>query len=245
MLRQRGAIEDLARSSSITVARGGTKMTAFEKGTNDWNRFTLFEALAQHYGPNGKPFHFPDFTRVQVRSIRSKAGEPGRMIDLDTAFRFTNCAANVALEWGDLIELPEQDHVVNATWAGLAPSARTTLQECLRKQVQIVVKGQTNRVTLTPPLAENRWGPPGVMPAGSPFPVGQPEPVPATSLTVQRLNDVVRGANVIRSSSDLTRVKVIRSGDERWEKVFDLTNIDKTTDLWLRDGDVIEVLEKP
>lgn len=245
LLRQRGAIEDLARSSSITVARGGTKVTAFEKGTNDLNRFTIFEALAQHYAPGGKPFHFPDFARVQVRSIRSKPGEPGRMIDLDTAFRFTNCAANVALEWGDLIELPEQDHVVNTGWPGLAPTALATLQECLRKQVQIVVKGQTNRVVLTPPLADNWWRPPGVMPVGSPFPVGQPEPVPATSLTVQRLNDVVRGANVIRSSSDLTRVRVIRSGSEPWEKVFDLTNTDKTTDLWLRDGDVIEVPEKP
>ena len=60
----------------------------------------------------------------------------------------------------------------------------------------------------------------------------------------QRLNDVVRGANVIRSSSDLTLVKVIRSSGERWEKVFDLTKSDKTSDLWLRDGDVIEVPEK-
>lgn len=246
LLRQRGAIEDLARSSSITVARGGTKVTVFEKGTNDLNRFTLFEALAQHYTPGQNPFfQFPDLARVQVRSIRSKAGEPGRMIDLDTAFRFTNCAANVALEWGDLIELPEQDHVVNAGWPGLASTARATFLQCLRKQVQIIVKGQTNVVVLMPPLAENRWGQPGGIPMASPFPVGQPEPVPATSLTVQRLNDVVRGANVIRSSSDLTRVKVIRSGGERWEKVFDLTQTDKTSDLWLRDGDVIEVPEKP
>jgi ankyrin repeat protein len=247
LLRQRGAIEDLARSSSITVARAGTKVTVFEKGTNDLNRFTIFEALAQHYAPGGKPFQFPDFARVQVRSIRSKAGEPGRMIDLDTAFRFTNCAANVVLEWGDLIELPEEDHVVNASWPGLAPTARATLLQCLRKQVQIVVKGQTNRVVLTPPLAENRRGQRGAFALGNLITQfgEEPDPEPVTALNSQRLNDVVRGANVIRSSSDLTRVKVIRSGDERWEKVFDLTNTDKTSDLWLRDGDVIEVPEKP
>ena len=246
LLRQHGAIEDLARSTSITVARGGTKVTAFEKGTNDLNRFTIFEALAQHYGPGGKPFHFPDFARVQVRSIRSKAGEPGRMIDLDTAFRFTNCAANGALEWGDLIELPEEDHVVNAVWPGLAPTARATLIQCLRKQVQILVKGQMNRVVLTPPLAENLNRQPGTARILTPTPVATAvtEPEPATVLTFHRLNDVVRNANVIRSSSDLTRVKVIRSSGERWEKVFDLTNTDKATDLWLRDGDVIEVPEK-
>lgn len=246
LLRQRGAIEDLARSSSITVARGGTKVTVFEKGTNDLNRFTLFEVLAQHYAPGGKPFHFPDFARVQVRSIRSKAGEPGRMIDLDTAFRFTNCAANVALEWGDLIELPEKDHVMNAGWQGLASSVRATLLQCLRKEVQIVVKGQTNRVALVPLLVEHQyaWPPTAQILTPNVPPGGSYEPAPATTLTVQRLNDVVRGANVIRSSSDLTRVKVLRSGGERWEKVFDLTNTDKTSDLWLRDGDVIEVPEK-
>ena len=129
----------------------------------------------------------------------------------------------------------------------LASSARATLQQCLRKEVQIIVKGQTNRLALVTALAEHHyaWPPTAQILTPNVPPGVSSEPAPATTLTVQRLNDVVRSANVIRSSSDLTRVKVTRSGGERWEKVFDLTNTDKTSDLWLRDGDVIEVPEKP
>ena len=235
----------------------------FEKGTNNLNQFTLFEVLAQHYASGQKSLQFPDFSRVQVRSIRSKAGEPGRTFDLETAFRFTNCAANVGLEWGDLIELPEQDHAMSTPWSGLPESAKNALKQCLRKQVSIIVKGQTNPVVLTPELVVWNSGfsgrlPPSSLPGGPGGIQGavlpsagvraEPERPAPIELTAQRLNDVVRGANVIRSSSDLTRVKVTRAGPapaDRQEMVFDLVRMVKANDLWLRDGDVIEVPEKP
>ena len=231
----------------------------FEKGTNNLNQFTLFEVLAAHYASGQKSFQFPDFSRVQVRSIKTKAGEPGRTFDLETAFQFTNCAANVGLEWGDLIELPEQDHVMNVPWPGLPESARNALKQCLRELVSIVVKGQTNWVVLAPELVARGlapFGPPpsslpgGIPGAGLPPSGGRAEPEqPAPiELNWQRLNDVVRGANVIRSSSDLTRVKVTRAGSapaDKQEMIFDLVRMVKANDLWLRDGDVIEVPEKP
>ena len=80
---------------------------------------------------------------------------------------------------------------------------------------------------------------------GAPAEPERPAPIESNW---QRLNDVVRGVNVIRSSSDLTRVKVTRSGDAtsaKQEMVFDLVRSDKASDLWLRDGDVIEIPEKP
>lgn len=65
-----------------------------------------------------------------------------------------------------------------------------------------------------------------------------------------RLKPVLQGANVLRVSSDLSRVKVKRvdpATSQSRELLFDLSEkqpYDERTDLWLRDGDVIEVPEK-
>jgi hypothetical protein len=64
-----------------------------------------------------------------------------------------------------------------------------------------------------------------------------------------RLKDVLTQANVVRLSSDLTRVKVRRADSKLGpqEYIFDLSEgapYDNRTDLWLRDGDAIEVPEK-
>jgi ankyrin repeat protein len=252
LLLQHGAIEDLQRAASITVARGELKYRLFQKDTNGLNRFTLFEAVAQHYWPGQQNYlQFPDFAHVRIRPLKSRPGEQESIVDLETAFQFADCARNTWLEWGDLIEIPEQDHIVNVSWPGLSASARESLKQCLRKQVTIVVKGQTNLVVLTPDLPQYA----GTGRAGAGMRTLPAAPLPGTiaptnsvpELTFQRLNDVVRSANVIRSSSDLARVKVKRSSGapaERQELLFDLARTDKANDLWLRDGDVIEIPDK-
>ena len=63
-----------------------------------------------------------------------------------------------------------------------------------------------------------------------------------------RLKDVLTGSARLFSTSDLTRVKVRRvdpgTGQTK-EWLFNEQTIDSTNDLWLRDGDVIEVPDKP
>ena len=71
---------------------------------------------------------------------------------------------------------------------------------------------------------------------------------PRTELTTFWLYQVVTGANVLRASSDLSRVKVTRrdpAPQQPQEMVFNLEKPDPRNDLWLRDGDVIEIPEKP
>ena len=255
ILRQRGAIEDLQRSSSITVGRYSTKYPLFEKDTNGFNRFTLFEAIAQHYttAQSQNLFAFPDFSRVKVKRLKGKTPNEEILLDLETVFKFGECAKDVWLEWGDLIEIPEQDHRVNEPWWGLPTEARDTLHKCLEKKVQVIVKGQTNVIALNVTFSFGGAGIP-LLPATSLNRVpGSPEPLPESEIKVSqnqtggRLNSVIRAANVIRSSSDLSRVKVGRvdpiTGEKR-EMIFDLTQIDKRNDLWLRHGDVIEIPEK-
>ncbi|MDA1276228.1 MAG: ankyrin repeat domain-containing protein [Verrucomicrobia bacterium] len=62
-----------------------------------------------------------------------------------------------------------------------------------------------------------------------------------------RLKEVLLQSNLLLSSSDLSRVKVTRTDPitkERMEMVLNLETVDPKTDLWLRDGDAIEVPEK-
>jgi hypothetical protein len=73
-------------------------------------------------------------------------------------------------------------------------------------------------------------------------------------MTSFRLNGFLRGSGLLLSSSDVTRVKVKRTDPatkQVRERVFDLDQIQNqiqrgegANDLWLRDGDVIEVPEK-
>ena len=98
-----------------------------------------------------------------------------------------------------------------------------------------------------------------VQPAG---PAAVPKEKPEKVLSTFRLKEVVYGANVLRASSDPTRVRVLRrEANQTSEWVIDLTKVrtvgeEQSTsasagkmwtqhDLWLRDGDVIEVPEKP
>jgi hypothetical protein len=60
------------------------------------------------------------------------------------------------------------------------------------------------------------------------------------------LRSVLDNSKLVRVSSDLSRVKVTRTDPESKKKLewtIDCTN-PSDSDLWLRDGDVIEVPEK-
>ena len=60
-----------------------------------------------------------------------------------------------------------------------------------------------------------------------------------------RLDEVLHAANVLRTSSDLTRVKVTRSGSATEQSREDVLNLfQPAKGFWLRHVDVIEVPEK-
>jgi ankyrin repeat protein len=261
LLRARGAIADLQRSSSLTLARYTARHSIFEKDTNGFNRFTLFETIAMHYATAQEQnrLRFPDFSRVKVKRLKSPSEELS--FDLETAFKFSDCSKDQWLEWGDLVEIPEQDHKVNENWLSLPQEVTAALNKCLDRKVQVIVKGQTNIATLSFGLVTPQpyvGGVPGAFlpPAPAPrairfepsaAPGASPVSEPEIKLGQFRLNDVVRSANVIRSSSDLGRVTVKRADPithEKREMVFDLTKVIKRNDLWLRDGDVIEIPDK-
>jgi hypothetical protein len=145
------------------------------------------------------------------------------------------CTGDVALEWGDWVEIPEADHPVDQKWTGLGTNEIATLVRCISRTVTLIVKGTTNSLALGP-----EWS----------IPLNQPpmmEPVFARREGRFMLNAVLRGSGLLRASSDLTRVKVTRpdsaTGKPR-EWTVDCMGAPTASDLWLRNGDVIEVPEK-
>ncbi|HXJ56652.1 MAG TPA: ankyrin repeat domain-containing protein [Verrucomicrobiae bacterium] len=88
-----------------------------------------------------------------------------------------------------------------------------------------------------------------IVPPGQPGRPGAPVSAPKT-LSGFRLRSVMLQANVLRVSSDLSRVKVKRTDPKTkqvQELVFDLATApanNDPSDLWLQDGDIIDVPER-
>lgn len=186
-----------------------------------------------------------------------------------------DCTADRPLAWGDVVEIPEADHKLNEVWAGLPNEVWEVLKKCLQRKVRLIVGGESSEFTLQPSFATAPYGGgrhvtrppitpparprPGVIPP-RPFPErslrspplqqqspGQSPGSPVPELLGCRLKAVLSGSNMLRTSSDLSRVKVTRPNPDTGQTVemlFDLSDessYDERTDLWLRDGDVIEV----
>ena len=236
LLSKYGAKEYVQTPNFITATRAASNISSpvLYRGTNSPNQHTIFEVIAAIYASGQTSLPFPDFARVEVKAL---GAEKGRVIDLQTIFQLKDCRKDEPLEWGAAVEIPEADHQVNVNWGGLPQSAREFLQQCLARTVTMVVKGEPSSLQLQPIVQINS----GLAQTREPNKFQAP-------ITDFRLERVLKSSQLLRTSSDLTRVKVTRkdpaTGQPR-EMLFDISTVDPRTDLFLRDGDVIEVPEKP
>jgi ankyrin repeat protein len=241
LLRKAGADESLQRRSIIGVSRGEFEQDFFFKGTNSYNRYTLFELLNRFYGPapgisTPGSLTFPDFSRITIHRL-ARDGRTDVKVNLQPALESGDCSGDQWLEWGDIVEIPEQGHDPSDRW-GLDSKILQTLWECLKRTVQIVTRDETENIAL--------------IPGNRPLIYARPErpvqaetsPPPRLTLMSFDLSSVVRDAKVITESSDLSRIKVRRT-DPVTKKVTEMVGSLDTFNLRLRDGDVIEIPEKP
>jgi ankyrin repeat protein len=253
-----GADENFTRRSKVAVARNSFNARVFTQGTNDWNRYKLLELIATVFAAPtdypGSSLPFPDFSRVTIQRLGSQGNKPGAdketasrpvTVDLATWITSGDFSQDPWLEWGDIVDLPEQDHPVSEKWGGLAPAVREALVKGLKREVEIIIKGESRKVTLKPSFKDLR--------NPSPMFPGVPQPSPADArpieLNVFRLNEVVRQSGLLRVSSDLSRVRVSRTDPVTKRPIQWVVDLrpdrpyQSSTDLWLRSGDVIEVPE--
>ena len=219
-LLKAGANEDFQRLARIFIAQKGTGtlgQEVFYNGTNAVNHLTLLEALAVgcEHNDGAVPVAFPDLAHVVINRLKAGGGKEEINVNLAEILTSGDCSKDVPLEWGDVIQIPQSDHLLNQSSPPLDPAYREALIKCLRRQVQIIVKGQTTKLTLTPNIPEQGSFNPGNMLMMETVAPGQPSAAPVQKyLSTFSLNDVVHQANVLLLSSDLSRVKVTRHGTD-------------------------------
>lgn len=231
LLRQHGALDVLPDWDRITVSRPANHFSAavFQRGTNDWNHFTLLELLYQidYFGNYYKQgISFPDLTRVVIARPTDNGAKSQRItVNLLNGTNGVDCARDVPLKFGDVVEIPEREHSLAEKAYFLSGDQAMTILNYFRNRAGeaklIVAGGQTVELPLQPFYSQ----------------IGQ---------VLSR--DNARAA--LTSSSDLSRVKVTRRDPEtgktaEWTLDCSNQNNQGVPDLWLRAGDVIEVPLKP
>jgi ankyrin repeat protein len=270
LLREHGAIENLPHLDRIDLQRSSTGFyeTAFRKNTNDWSRFTLLELLAIQYqflaespsdGSSRQSYGrltfieqfyrlpFPDFAHVKVRRPRTDSKHwQEQPVDLNPLFESGDCSKDVPLSWGDVVEVPEADHPLGERWKGFSIANLWNLKKCLTRHVQIIVKSQATTITLAPgilsALENQQWM--NTVPGAGTIGGGEPFILPRTPFW---LRPVLLESKLVLASSDLSRVKVTRNDPKTGKKrewVVDCRVSSPVPDLWLSDGDVIEVPDR-
>jgi ankyrin repeat protein len=250
LLTQAGGLANLPKRNRIEVRRGVNTAFTTLKDSQGRNRYSLFEVIASSYAiisqqTSGSWIHahdsrprlfsndnlrFPDFKKVLIyRRTENSSKQTTINVDLDKILNTTNCSGDTMLEWGDIVEVPEADHPVDLNWPGLSDEIVTTLTNCVSRQLTVKIKDESTTLKLAPQFEGHLWG-------------GWENLDRASFM----LRSVLDNSKLIRVSSDLSRVKVTRT-DPATKKInewiIDCTN-PKESDLWLRDGDVIEVPEK-
>jgi ankyrin repeat protein len=266
LLRQHGAVDDLPRTDRIEVRRASANYSAvvFGKVTNDWNQFSLLELIAAHYGltsdrrsgvPQPRTGHiaglwsrealrFPDFKKLVIHRPaadgRSWTTIPVNVADILSS---DDCSRDVMLRWGDVVEIPEADHPVAENWPGLAGPDVDALIKCVSRTVTVAINHTNASLNLSPEFLRG---------TANGVPTGDGNHIFGGQAKLRSVSFMLRSAldqsKLVRFSSDLTRVKVTRSdtasGQIR-EWTVDCSDANNAPYLWLRDGDVIEVPEKP
>lgn len=269
LLRQHGALDKLPDWDRITVSRPSANFSqaVFQKGTNDWNQFTLLETIFNAYSAQmefplvmklsfqdrlrlvsqgysgGLPF--PDLAQVTI--VRHRPGttnETQIKINLLNSTNGIDCAKDLPLEFGDVVEIPAINHALGEQTVGLTEDELQTIAGYLKGNVQLMAHGRKVELPIYSTPAGAKLG----------AVLQQPD-----------------AQKVLLLSSDLSRVKVTRrdakTGKSR-EWMVDCSDwpassggrvvgnssgnaeilrdsSHPSSDLWLRNGDVIEVPEKP
>jgi hypothetical protein len=186
---------------------------------------------------------FPDFARVTIHRLEGKRAEILH-VNVADMIQSGDGSKDAALRAGDLVGIPWQEHKVAEKWYGLSPEDVAGLNKCLLRKVKIISQGHTNELALLPCFADAAQNKMFNYSGNSARPDMQLDGVAEAvkTDTVVRsflLNNVVRDANVLLNTWDLSRARLTRGGVKT---MFDLT-ANPPPDVWLENGDVIEIPE--
>jgi len=168
--------------------------------------------------PKGRGFAFPDWRRVVIhRPFPDGTRWEEIPVDVDAWIASGDCLGDKPLKWGDLVELPERDHPLDAAYEGAPKGLVNLWTNCLTRTVEFRIRGETQSVKLS-------------LEAKKSF----------------SLNGALRQPSLLRTTSDLRNLRIERrrpTGVQTWN--IDGSDAEITASFWLRDGDRIEVPDLP
>jgi cytohesin len=247
LLVNAGGLANLPKRDRIEVRRASGRAMTIAKDSHNWNNYRLLEVIATSYrmisqnseGPRGAFFggnqarrslDFPDLKNIVIyRRTDKSAKQTAINVNLEDILNTGDCSRDVWLEWGDVVEIPEADHPLNEMWSGFPQPTEASIDKCITRQVTIKINGSNTTVKLAPQQSGSFNS-----------------PTRNSSSSSFMLRAVLDNSMLIRVSSDLSRVKVTRldpATEKNVEWIVDCTS-PNDANLWLRDGDVIEVPEK-
>jgi ankyrin repeat protein len=221
LLRQHGALDNLPNWNAIVASRPSTgfSRTVFQKGTNDWNHFTLLELIFDlEEFQDGPPF--ADLAHLAVLHPNPQGGDPKRIaVSLVDSTNGIDFAKDIPLDFGDTVEIPELEHTLADVPRYLPANQDDEMRKFFRShagEAKLIVEGgSTVQLPIQPMFCQ----------------IGS---------ILQN-----RGAQTaLTSNSDLSRVKIIRRNADTGkadELVLNCSRMNRAPDLWVRNGDVIEV----
>ncbi|MBX3744689.1 MAG: ankyrin repeat domain-containing protein [Verrucomicrobiae bacterium] len=255
LLRAAGAREDVWRRQFIAVGRGERLERRFFRTREDQQAPTLGDLLAMAYRIVEGRFPldllgWPALDRIRIHRLNADGSGLTVVPVAPDWFEQEACSWNLALEWGDGIEIPEMlTRPADARWGGLPLTCEDALQRCTQRRVTLQTGSGSHEVLLgmAPVYAGGaRFDPDGTVIStrhgGVPRPVVRKFPARG-ELWSNHLYAAVRHSGHLLASSDLTRVRVERpSTGEAW--TLDLEDDPAEGEFWLVDGDRIEVPTK-
>jgi ankyrin repeat protein len=252
LLMQAGGLANLPKRDRIEIRRGVNTAFVVHMDSQNRNRYSLLESIATAFGLLDQKtagewlattdtrqssfnlkLRYPDFKKVVIyKRTDGAAKQTAVNMDVESLLDTGDCSRDVWLQWGDVVEIPEADHPVDEQWPGLSDPHTDSISKCLSRQVTVVIKGERTVLKLAPEFTAATRNP--------------GDPMRTLVHASFMLRSVLDNSKLVRVSSDLSRVKVTRADPatkKTTEWTVDCTN-PKDSDLWLRDGDVIEVPEK-
>jgi len=257
LLRQHGALDNLPDWNSIKVSRPSANfsMIIFQKSTNDWNHFTLLELLGEmRNGFESPSSGFPDLAHlVIVRPGQTGAETQKIKVNLLNATNGIDCSKDIPLQFGDTVEIPEREHTLAAPEIFLTKDQAATIMDYLKSRAGnvtlIVDGGQTVQLPLEPLYASS---------IGHVLQGNAAQAVLTSDSDLSRIKVTRRNPSTGRTDEwilDCSDHQSPNNGGLNYGVVILNDNVNfsasnqnaplVSSGLWLRNGDVIEVPEKP
>lgn len=239
LLRAYGASEFAPAPGRILVLRKGfTSFTVFTQDAQGYNRPTLLDALQAF------TFKFADLSRIVIhRALPGKPQQKEIAINLLKADQSIDLSKDIPLEFGDIIEIPERAHSLGETDGSLSPQQKEQLEKRFKRTVTFKSGSRSKEITLdSPKLIKALFGGRKGIILDSP----NLPPFGAKAVDDPANKELLE---FLPSTADFSRIEVTRIDPATKKQIRYTANVAKwgtevPDEVWLLDGDCIEIPEK-